>query len=345
MRLIQTIKNIFSNPQPENTGTSLSFGDPISGVDISHSTDYYGTFYNNYMGYYVPPISPSGLVSLMQVPCLHGRLVHFKKKMLLKYFVANPLITRDTAKKLALDYFSLGNAYLKLTFNRLGQVAKVQRVPAVNMRVVNVDNPEKPLYGYLFEGNIIKFDNPNEIIWHWKCHAPDQDIYGIPEWAWAIQVMLLNENNVLFSRRFYQNGAHIGNLIVTAGMLPKEEAVLKEKLESGQGVGNFRTAHLGLPGGDISKTISVIPLGQITDIDKTKLRTANKNDILAAHGVRAEIAGIAPENVGGTGDLEKIMMMHYENEVIYDQNDFLELNEFLPAKYRIQFDDNNGLKF
>jgi capsid portal protein len=345
MNLIQAVKNIFSTPTPENTGTSLSFGDPVSGVDISHTTDYYGTFYNNYIGYYVPPISPSGLVSLMQVPCLHGRLVHFKKKTLLKYLVTNSLITRETAKKLALDYFATGNAYLKLTFNRLGQAAKAERVPAVNMRVVNVDNPDKPLYGYLFEGNIINFDNPNEIIWHWKCAAPDQDIYGIPEWAWAIQIMLLNENNVLFSRRFYKNGAHIGNLIVTSGMLPKEETVLKSKLESGEGVGNFRTAHLGLPGGDISKAISVIPLGQITDIDKTKLRSANNSDILAAHGIRAELAGIAPQVVGGSGDLEKIAQLYYEHESIYDQDDFLQLNDFLPTAYKIRFNDDNGLSF
>jgi PBSX family phage portal protein len=342
MNLIQAVKNSFRQKPIENNTSPLTFGDPISTVDTSHISDYFGTFYNNYMGYYQPPISPGGLVSLMRANPFHGTLVYFKANLLLKYLVTNALITRATAKKLAIDYNSQANAYLRLTFNRLGQVAAVERVPAIYMRVID---EEKGEYGYLFQGQLIKFDSPNEKIWHWKNPAPDQDIYGIPEWIGAVQSILLSEDTTLFARRFYKNGAHIGNLIVTSGMLPKEEAIVKEKLESGKGIGNFKTAHLGLPSGDISKSIAVLPIGQITDVEKSKLRQLSKTDILSAWRIRPELAGIAPENVGGSGDLEKIMMMNYENEIIPYQQDFLELNEYLPAKYKIQFDDANGKVF
>lgn len=342
MNLIQTVKNAFSKTPPVKESTSLTFGDPISEVDTSHISDYFGTFYNNYMGYYVPPISPGGLVSLIRANPFHGTLVYFKANLLLKYLVTNALITRATAKKLAIDYNSQANAYLKLTFNRLGQVAAVARVPAINMRVIDAEKGE---YGYVYLGQLIKFDNPNEKIWHWKNHSPDQDIYGIPEWIGAVQSILLSEDSALFARRFYKNGAHIGNLIVTSGMLPKEEEILKKKLEDGKGVGNFKTAHLGLPSGDISKSIALMPIGQITDVEKSQLRKLSKTDILSAWRIRPELAGIAPETIGGSGDLEKIMMMNYENEIIPYQQDFLELNDYLPTKYKIRFDDANGKAF
>lgn len=318
----------------------LYFGDTESTINSSHISDYLGVFYNNYAGYYQPPISMSGLIALMRANPYHGTLVYFKANMLLKYLVTNPLISRQTIKRLAIDFNATANAYLQLVRNKFGVVIAVNHIAAANVRLMSINIKQ---YGYLHQGILTPFAVGE--IWHWQQYSPEQELYGVPEWIGAIQSILLGESAVLFPCRFFANGAHTGNIISTSGLLPKEEDLLKERLRNGKGVGNFRTIHVGLPSGDIDKVIKVIPIGQATDIEYTKFRTQSKAEIFGAWRIRPELAGSMPENTGGSGDLEKIMMMNYENEIIPYQQDFLELNDELPSKYHVKFDDANGKTF
>lgn len=315
----------------ESNITLSFFGDPESAVDTHHLSDYVGVFYNNYGNYYIPPVSMLGLVQLMRANPHHGTLPSFRANMLLKYLEQNALVSRQTLKHAAIDYSATGNCYLQLIRNRLQQVVGTKHLPAINMRRM-----KDGLYGYLTQNGVLQPFKAGEV-WHLAEYDPAQQIYGIPYWFGAVQSILLGEDARLFPRKFFKNGAHMGNVIATSGLLPNEELDLKAKLASSKGIGNFRTMHIGLPNGDVEKVIKIIPIGEIgTKVEFTKFMNQSASDILEAWRFRPELVGMMPE-VGSSGDLSKIMMMHYENEVIPFQQEFEQLNEFLPAKNQLKF--------
>ncbi len=312
----------------------FEFGDPLSAVGTKHLSDYLGVFLSHSLDeYYVPPVSMKGLIQLMKANPHHGTMPSFRANMLLKYFIDNPLLPRKVLKWFAIDIGATGNGYLQFIRNRFGVVVSLKHLPAVNMRRL----PEADRYGYLdTNGKLIKF-MPGEVF-HFIDYDPQQQIYGVPYWFGAVQSILLGEDARLFPRRFFKNGAHAGNLLVTSGLESKEEEALKFKLSQTKGIGNFRSAHLGLPKGDVDKSVKIIPIGEIASKIEFKIfYDTSATDIMEAWRTRPELAGMRPENAGGSGDLDKIVDMNYENEVIPFQQDVMELNLFLPARYKIEF--------
>lgn len=322
----------------ESNITLSFFGDPETAVDTHHLSDYIGVFYNNYGDYYIPPVSMRGFIQLMRANPHHGTLPSFKANILLKYLVKNNLILRKVLKQAAIDYNATGNAYLQLVRNRLQQVVEVKYLPAINMRRMKND-----LYGYLTQnGELLKFKEGE--VWHLLDHDPLQQIYGTPYWYGAIQSILLGEDARLFPRKFFKNGAHMGNVFATSGLLPKEEESVKSQLEKSKGIGNFRTMFISLPSGDVEKIIKVIPIGEIgSKIEFTKFMNQSASDINEAWRIRPELAGGMPE-IGSSGDLSKIEEMFYENEIIPFQQEFEQLNEHLPVRHQLQFREETRFK-
>jgi len=310
---------------------NLYFGDPASAVDITHLSDYKGLYYNNWGEYYQPPVSNRGLLSLTFANPYHGTLADFKAKMLSKYFIPNDIVARKTIINMAYEYNVFGNAYLYLKRNIAGVVVATQHIPTAIMRRVSETE-----YGYLNEhGSLIRFAAGD--IWHWHDYSPDQQLYGIPYWYGALHSILLHEQTVLFPRRFFKNGGHAGHLLVTSGLMPKDEGTVKDKVKSIKGLGNFETRHIGFPAGDIDKLIKLIPIGDTTNIDYSKLRDACKKEVCSAWRIRPELAGMMPENTGGSGDLDKIRTMFYEDELVPYMQEFEELSDFLPANKKVVF--------
>lgn len=318
------------------------FGDPASALEGS-GTFYDGEFFSRsyyyspvvLQDYYVPPVNLVGLSRLPKVNPHHGAMVSFKANMLLKYFDAsNQIISRQTLKKLAIDYNTFGNAYLNVIKNNNGVTVAARHLPAINTR-------RKPgnTYCYLKPDNTLLDFSVGEVV-HLMDYDAEQQIYGVPYWIGALQSILLGEEARMFPRRFFKNGAVTGNIITTSGLPAEDEELLDENFSGTKGTGNWSSMHLGFASGDIDKLIKVIPMSnEGAKIDFTKFMAATATDILEAWRVRPELAGMMPENTGGTGDLLKIMDLYYEFEVLPYLQDFELINDFLPNFAKISFID------
>ena len=308
-----------------------AFGLPKSAVDANSITDYLGLFLTE-QEYYVPPVSMKGLIQLMKANPHHGTLPSFKANLLVKYLEETVVISRAELKRAGIDYGATGNCYFQAITNGAGQIIRLKHLPAVVMRA----KPDGRYCMILKDGKLLDFAD-GEVI-HLMDYDPMQQIYGIPYWFGAVQSILMGEDARLLPRRFFLNGLHAGNLIVTSGLLPSEEAFLKQKLASTHGIGNFRSSHIGLPTGDVDKVLKIIPIGEIGNkIEFTKFANQSASDILEAWRIRPELAGMMPENISGSGDLAKIMELNYEYEIIPFQQEFQQINDYLPARYHLKF--------
>lgn len=308
-----------------------TFGEPRSAVEANNLVDYLGVFLSDH-DYYTPPVSLLGLLQLMKANPHHGTLPSFKANLLCKYMLENKALSRRELKQAGIDYCAMGNAYFQLITNGFGQVIQLKHLPAVSMRV----RAGGEYCMLLPDGQRLNFAE-GEVL-HLKDYEPSQQVYGIPYWFGAVQSILLGEDARLFPRRFFRNGAHMGNLFATSGLTPREEAGLKAKLESTKGIGNFRSAHIGMPSGDVDKVIKVIPIGEFSNkVEITKYANLSASDVLEAWRIRPELAGMMPEGTGSSGDLGKIMELNYEYEVVPFQQDFQAMNEQLPAHCQLKF--------
>lgn len=320
--------------------TIQKFGDPTTALEGS-GTFYDGDFFSRsyyyspivLQDYYVPPINLVGMSRLPKVNPHHGAMLSFKANMLLKYFDAtNPIVSRETLKKLAIDYNTFGNAYINLIKNSNGVTVAARHLPAINTRR-KVGNR----YCYLKSDNTLIDFEAGEVV-HLMDYDAEQQVYGVPYWIGALQSILLGEEARMFPRRFFKNGAVTGNIITTSGLPAADEELLDANFSGTKGAGNWSSMHLGFASGDIDKLIKVIPMSnEGAKIDFTKFMAATATDILEAWRVRPELAGMMPENTGGTGDLSKIMDLYYEFEVLPYQQEFELINKFLPEFAKISF--------
>lgn len=320
--------------QPSFSTVEMRFGDTRSAVDTNSVADYLGVWLDNTAEYYMPPVSLRGLGQLLQANAVHGTLPFSTANWLAKYYIENPLLSFGDLKRLVIDYRSMGNGYLQKVKNSAGTVIKLKHVPAVNVRR-KIENQ----YCWLTNTGTVKDFKPDEI-WHLQDYDPLQQIYGVPYWFGALNSILLGEETQLFPRKFFKNGAHMGNLFATSDMLPSEETMFKNMLSETKGPGNWRSIHIGGMKGDVDKKIKVIPIGDLGDkIEFTRLAEASDMRILSAWRFRPELAGMMPGNNQSTGDLDKIKDLHYEYEIIPLQQEIMQINDFLKTPNKLKFKD------
>lgn len=327
--------------QRESTpGTVFSFGDPEP-VLSNQLTDYLGVFATDDGKYYTPPVSLKGLAKVTRANAHHGACLYFKRNLLLTLFKPSPALGIRDLKGAALDFVTFGNCYFQKISNRAGMVQRLQHVPAINLRkMVNYENR----YLMLTKDGDVEFAE-GEII-HLAEYDLEQQIYGIPEYLGGLQSLLLNEDATLFRRKYYKNGAHMGFIFYTndPSMDEDTEKDLEEQIKQSKGVGNFRSLFVHIPNGS-EKAVQIIPVGDISQRDEfERIKNISRNDIISAHRMRPELAGIMPENAGSSGDIEKINRVHIANEIVPLTMEFLTLNAHLPAHLQIGFntDDNNS---
>lgn len=310
------------------------FGEPSSAITTASIYDWRGIDLTDASGYYLPPISLSGLAKLVKANPHHGTLPFFKANLLAKYLLPHSFVTKKILRKAAIDFCTFGNAYLKIIKNVAGQTIGLTHLPAINMR-------RKPnnLYCYLNKDGTITDFQLGEVI-HLMDEDPEQSIYGVPYWFGALQSILLSEDARLFFRRFFKNGAKTGLAFATSGLTTKEQDKLDECITGIKEDGSFKTITLHFPNGDIDKMIKGVPFS--TDgakIEYSKFMGISATEICEAWRIRPELAGMMPSNAGGTGDLEKIMKMYHLYELMPFQDVFLEINEFLPYTLPIKFEN------
>lgn len=325
-----------------NTGKSLAFafGDPEP-ILSNRLTDYLGTVIDISGDYFRPPVDLLGLANLMYANAYHGSILHFKKNMIVKWFVPGKLLSTQTMKLAALDFEVTGNCYLQKFTDRFGNVLRLGHLPALAMRRGRTPDvyvklrgviPQETVINDILQG-YIEF-KPGEVI-HLKEPDIKQGIYGMPQYLGGIQSVLLSEDATLFRRKFFINGAHMGYILVTTDANLDEETAkqIEKKVKEAKGPGNFRSLYLNIPRSSNKEPVQIIPVGNIGSKDEFQaIKEVMEMEMLAMHRVYPGLSAIIPGNVGGFGSLSDSMKVYHELEITAMQQVFLELNEMLPNK-------------
>lgn len=332
-------------PEPATTthkavSLAFAFGDPEP-ILSNRLSDYLGTFLDVSGDYFRPPVSLTGLADLMNANAYHGPILHFKKNMIVKWFMPGKLLDTQTLKLAALDFEVTGNCYFQKFTDRFGNVLRLGHLPSLAMRRGKKPDVYVKLRGVVTQTPIlgdtmqefIAF-KPGEVI-HLKEPDIKQGIYGIPQYLGGIQSVLLGEDATLFRRKFFINGAHMGYILVTTDANLDEETAkqIETKVKESKGPGNFRSLYLNIPRSSNKEPVQVIPVGDYKNNDDySKIKEIVEMEMLAMHRVYPGLCAIMPSNVGGFGSLTDSMKVYHELEITAMQQVFLELNELLPNK-------------
>jgi len=316
---------------------ALSFGEPEL---VTHNPLLgLGVYFNDFGGYYMPPIEMSGLDTLTRANSTHRRCINFKVNQMAIVFQETGLMGLRDFRRSARDLDTFGNTYLQQVTNGLGRVVGLRHLPALNMRKGKDDRfvmlrpGEEPL----------KFA-AGEVL-HAFHYDTGQSVYGLPEWIAAINDVFLNTEATLFRRRYYKNGSHLGYILYTTdpNLSEPQRKEIEEAVRNGKGVGNFRSMYVNIPNGN-DKAVQIIPVGDISQKDEfERVKNISADDIIVAHGVPPVLAGMKPDNAGGFGDIEKSEGFYRRNEVSSLVQPYLELNAQLERfKFEFDFDKPNG---
>ena len=353
------LSNVPESPLPDKSGSGfiVDFGEPESVLN-NDPTPYLGTFLHPKLEYYTPPIDKAGLAKTRWANGFHSRMPGFRRDKLLNLFEYQPntrnmALTRQELGLIVDNLLVSADAYVGITYNSFQQVMDLYCLPSVYMRKMAPGakggfafcllNKANEIVDKFYEHEVIQLTQKDLL----------QSIYGIPEYYGAIQSILLNEAATLFRRKYYINGAHLGSLFISTSqsLKPEDEKAIADKIRKSKGVGNWRSMFLHLPaagGGHNQKAsdvFNVVPVGDVATKDEFKIISEMTNRaISAAWGTRPEIAGISPEVVGGTGDIEKLHAMDYEHKTLPLINLVADtLNARLPPRLQLKFKQPKSL--
>lgn len=322
-----------------NSGVvAFTFGDPepvVNGIE-----DILGVFYHADGEYYTPPISPAGLSKLSRANGHHRRCINFKvSQASICYQPQTGGMPLADFSRACRDLETFGYCFVQVVRNVLGRVMVLKHLPALNMR-----RGKAARFFMLTDWNApdIEFQ-PGEVVMAGH-YDTGQSIYGVPPWIGAMHDVFLNAEATLFRRRYFKNGSHMGYILYTtdANMDKDLEVKIRDAVQNSKGPGNFRSMYLNIPNGD-KDAVKLIPVGDIGQKDEfEKIKNISKQDILIAHGMQPALAGMAPENTGGFGDIAKIQLFYRQNEVRAVVMPFMELNDQL-GQPLFQFDFNAGI--
>lgn len=310
------------------TGMSwaFAFGDPEP-VLRDYNVYYLGTYLDVGGVYYRPPVCLIGLSKIIGANAYHGPILYFKRNMITKWFQPSRWLNTQTLRYAALDYVVTGNAYFQKFYDGFGNLTRLAWLPAIMMRRGTAPDQYLKLnmdYSYtLFQ--------PGEVL-HIKEADLKQEIYGVPQYLGGIQSVLLSEDSSLFRRKYFINGAHMGYILVTtdANLDEKTAQAIENAVKDSKGPGNFRSLYLNIPRSNNKEPVKIIPVGNIGSKDEFQaIKEVTEMEMLAMHRVYPGLASIIPANVGGFGDLEKMMQVYHELEITAMQQVFLEINEEL----------------
>ena len=305
---------------------AFTFGDPEPVLD-SRRVSYLGIYLDTEGDYYRPPVDMVGLARLMGANAYHGPILHFKKNMILKWFIPHPLLSKKELQKAALNLVATGNCYFQQLTNPFGKVTKLISQPAVVMRrAVKQNHYVKLVAGgtdvVFKEGEIIHLTEPDLL----------QDIYGVPEFLGGTQSVLLSEDMTLFRRKYLKNGAHMGYILVTndADIDDKMAKSIEKAVKDSKGPGNGRSMYINVGRTASKEPVQIIPVGNIgTKDDYEKIKGMTEREMLAMHRMQPGLSGVIPEVNGGFGDIVKLRDVYHDLEIEAMRDPFLELNEMI----------------
>lgn len=319
----------------------ISFGKPEP--ILTTGTDYRDIWYDNAADHFTQPIDRLALAQLINLNGQHGGIIHARKNMVLSDYQDGGL-THDELEAAAFDYLTFGDVAITKIRNGWGDVVALEPLPGLYLRRRKERDNDANLPGdfvVLQQGQPLVY--PQEDIIFIKMYDPQQHIYGLPDYIGGVHSALLNSEAVIFRRRYYHNGAHTGGILYTRdpSMTDEMEEEIEQQLRDSQGIGNFSTILVNIPGGD-GDAIKFIEMGDISAKDEfANIKNISAQDILNAHRFPAGLAGIVPQNSAGLGDVEKAEKTYKKSEVAPIQRRFMNAinnDPEIPSRLHLNFD-------
>lgn len=300
-----------SAPAGPARSVMFTFGDPEPVVGGRASILEYIECMDNGR-WYEPPVSFADLARMLRVGAHHESAIRFKVNVLTSTLMPSPYLSPGAFQAFALDYLTLGNGYLESRRNLVGSLLRLEHTLGKYMR-------RGKEAGQYFQ--ISDFQNEHEFpagqVFHLREPDIHQEVYGLPQYLGAVQSALLNEAATLFRRRYYANGSHAGFILYVTDPAQHEEDIeaMRDQLIKSKGVGNFKNLFYYAPNGK-ADGIKLIPISEVAAKDEfVNIKASSRDDVLAAHRVPPQLMGMAPNNVGGFGDVEKAAKVFARNEI------------------------------
>ncbi|MBE3743411.1 phage portal protein [Vibrio parahaemolyticus] len=278
----------------------------------SWMTTYSDLFYNDADNYWEPPISRSGLADIARANAYHGSLLIARANYVAGRFQSGGAIRRRHVQAFCRDYFTFGDAAFLKIRDGFKRVVRLHPLPGMYLRRRKNGN------FVILERDNQQREYKKEDVIFLPQYDPQQQIYGLADYLGSIQSSLLNKDATLFRRRYYKNGAHMGFIFYATdpSLSEDDEKMLKEKIASSKGVGNFRSMFVNIPNGK-EKGIQLIPVGDIATKDEfERIKNITAQDILVGHRFPVGKAGIIPQGTTSLGDPTKIGSEYAKDEII-----------------------------
>ena len=321
----------------------FTFGDPepVLGSNIA---DYLGVFADSNGYWYVPPVSLVGLAKTMNANGTHASVLEFKQNQLLASFKDNPMISRSQIRHAFKDFEVFDNAYFLAIRNWLGGINRYVHLPAINVRVGTEDNY------FLLQSNGSFTEYAAADIIHLNGGDIRQSMYGVPTYFAGINSIMLGESATLFRRKYYDNGAHTGYILLTFDLEDDKAEDIENAMKQSKGPGNHQSMYINMPAsvngkpGFMKDRVQLIPVGDFGNRDEyDKIKEITQQDILNMHRVPAGLASIMANNAAGHGDLKNVREVYYDCETIPKQAIWQELNDQLLTRAKIGFNEPRWL--
>lgn len=278
----------------------------------SWMTSYTELFYNETDNYWEPPISRQGLAETSRANAYHCSLLKARANYFASRFISGGGLTHRKVQFFGNNYFTFGDgAFLKIR-NGFGAPVRLHPLPSMHMR-----RRKNGDFAILERNNVQRTYKARDVIFVPQDDL-EQQIYGLPDYLGSLQSSLLNKDATLFRRRYYKNGAHMGFIFYATdpNLSDDDEKMLKEKIASSKGVGNFRSMFVNIPGG-AEKGIQLIPVGDIATKDEfERIKNITAQDILVGHRFPAGKGGMMPQPGSTFPDPEKVGREYDKDEII-----------------------------
>lgn len=279
--------------------------------------------------YFEPPVSWHNLIRLLNTGLHHASAIQAKINILKVTFEPTKYLSRAEFEKLAFNYLVLGNGYLEIQRNRLGDVLAMHSRLALFMRRASNLRDYVYLRHNTFQTASEKIKGDNVV--HLMQPNLQQEVYGLPYYLSAMDSMELNAAATRFRVRYYKNGSHAGFILYSTDTKIDEDGweKVKTQLRNSKNDGNFKNVLLRAPGGS-PDGIKLIPIAEVAAKDEfLNIKQVSAEDMLAIHRVPPALMGIVPKATGGLGDAMTVAKVFAKNEVEPLQQTFLDINDKL----------------
>lgn len=153
----------------------------------------------------------------------------------------------------------------------------------------------------------------------------------MPEYMGALLSASLSHSADMFRKMYYENGSHAG-CILYIGTSQVDDAGVKQiqqTLAGARNKGAFKNVVIHAPGGG-KDGVQLMPFSQISAKDEfLNIKSATRDDILAAHRVPPQLMGAMPDGNGSFGDVEKAARVFAINELMPAMEALKHVNDWL----------------